>query len=215
MLETKKKKLKEKLEKANISLDDEEEDEDLVMIAICMEDLALKGLDEVRELSHLFIADSGASVHMTGSSAGMINVRDCDIQVKIANGGMAKATKVGDKRCYVKDKEGKKNYFTLANCKYVPDLGSLNLCSLTKGIESGCNLGNTGKFITMKKGNFELMFDKEVKTRSDYVCAVKVYFDKDEESVATALEDDYDEELLPTQHRHIFHLSLPLTSLTN
>ena len=40
----------------------------------------------------------------------------------------------------------------------------------------------------MRKGNFELLFDKEVKTRNGYVCAVKVYFDHDEESVATAID---------------------------
>ena len=85
----KNKKLEERLEKANLTLEDDDDEEDLAMTTICMEDLALKGIDEVRELSSLFIADSGASVHMTGSLAGMTNLKECNVQVKIANSGTA------------------------------------------------------------------------------------------------------------------------------
>ena len=110
------KKLKEKLEQANISLDDDEE-EDLAMMALSMDDLALETVEEVNELSQLFIGDSGASVHMTGSLAGMVNLRDCNQSVKTANGGMAKATKVGDKKCFIKDSEGKRRSFVMKDCK--------------------------------------------------------------------------------------------------
>ena len=151
------------------------------MTAIFLDEVAQKGLDGVSELSSLFVADSGVSVHMTGDLAGMTNLRDCNVQVKIANGGLATATKIGDKKCHVFDKKGEKHNMTLAECECVPDLGTLNLWSLTKGLNNGHSLGNKGKFITMKKGNFKLVFDEEVKTRNGYVCGVKVHHDEPED----------------------------------
>ena len=43
-----------------------------------LEDLALRGIDERNEGSKIFIADTGASAHMSWTTEGMTNLRKCD-----------------------------------------------------------------------------------------------------------------------------------------
>ena len=81
---------------------------DHVLVAID-EEMTMETLDVDNDHSFIFIGDSGASVHMSGSLAGMMNVRDCWTQVRTANGKLATATKIGDKKCYVFDKDGKRS----------------------------------------------------------------------------------------------------------
>ena len=82
-LKLKNKKLREQLEAANTALESHRE-QDHALVAID-EEMAMEGLD-IDNHSSLFIGDSGASVHMSGSLAGMTNIRDCYVQVKTANG---------------------------------------------------------------------------------------------------------------------------------
>ena len=48
-----------------------------------------------------WLADSGASTHMTHSDVGMFNVRPCNSRIKIGNGKVVTATKEGDLRVEV------------------------------------------------------------------------------------------------------------------
>ena len=66
------------------------------------------------------------------------------------------------------------------DAKFVPELAPYNLCSVTQCLENGFDLSNKGKMIVLKKGNFTLEFDEEIKTKSGYVCGVRVEPQEDE-----------------------------------
>lgn len=55
-------------------------------------------------------------------------------------------------------------------------------------MEEGFNLGNDGKMIILKKDGFTLEFNKEIKTKSGYVCGVRVE-PEEVEIAAPALKD--------------------------
>ena len=143
----------------------------------------------MKEKTNLFIADSGASCHMSGSLIGMTNLRNCNDKMKIADNLTSRAEKIGDKRGYIITSEGKKKKIVLEDCKYVPALGPINLSSTTKAISNGYKLGNEGRAITLKRGKDKIVFDKEVKTKDGYVCAIKMHFDTGVEMAAPALKD--------------------------
>ena len=62
-----------------------------------LDELALRSVEARREFSKIFIADSGASGHMSGSTEGMTNLRKCDENIVVGNGERIKAMMVGDK----------------------------------------------------------------------------------------------------------------------
>ena len=138
-----------------------------------LDELALRSVDTRREFSQIFIADTGASGHMSGSTEGMTNLRKCNDSVVVGNGQSIKATMVGDKHGYMTDRSGKKRKVVFKGTKYVPELAPYNLCSITHCLEEGFNLGNDGKMIILKKDGFTLEFNKEIKTKSGYVCGVR------------------------------------------
>jgi len=58
--------------------------------------------------------------------------------------------------------------------KYVPDL-CVNLISIPTALQNGFQIGNKGNHLYLKKGNFQLYFDKLFKTRKSYVCGIELY----------------------------------------
>ena len=135
-----------------------------------LNELALRSVDTRREFSQIFIADTGASGHMSGSTEGMTNLRKCNDSVVVGNGQSIKATMVGDKHGFITDRSGNKKKVVFKGTKYVPELAPYNLCSITHCLQEGFNLGNKGKMIVLKKDGFTLEFNKEIKTNSGYVC---------------------------------------------
>ena len=109
--------------------------------------------------------------------------------MKIADNSISQAKEIGDKRGYIITKDGKKKKVVLKDCKFVPALGSINLSPTTKAIDNGYKLGNEGRAITLEKGKNKLVFDREVRTKDEYVCAIKMHFDTDEEVATPALKD--------------------------
>ena len=51
-----------------------------------LNELALRSVDAGGEFSQIFIADTGASGHMSGSTEGMRNLRKCEDSVIVVNG---------------------------------------------------------------------------------------------------------------------------------
>ena len=137
---------------------------------------------------HLFIADSGASCHLTGSMDGMVNCLKIHEYVTVGNGKAVQATMIGTKKGRVRMPDGSLKVICLHGCKYVPDLAPFNLFSLTKTLSAGGKLGNVGEVITIAKDGFTLSFDHKIRTKTGYVGAVEILPLEDEEVAAPALE---------------------------
>ena len=91
---------------------------------------------------YTWLADSGASSHMTNSDAGMFNIRMQESTVTIGNGEGLKATKIGDLKVTFWNEKGLQ-IFTLQNVKYIPDL-CVNLLSIPVALKEGFQIGNQG-----------------------------------------------------------------------
>ena len=101
------------------------------------------------DTKHIFIADSGASCHLTGSMVGMVNCLKIHEYVTVGNGKVVPATYIGTKKGRVKLPDGSYKTIFLNGCKYVPDLAPFNLFSITRALSGGCRLGNEGEVITV------------------------------------------------------------------
>ena len=91
-------KKKNKREKANAAVEKANGEVSLAAIDLNeLQDVAF-GMD-TRPEQELFIADSGASVHLTGSLKGMINLKDLkNDSVTVGNGNSIDAVKIGYKK---------------------------------------------------------------------------------------------------------------------
>ena len=138
---------------------------------------------------HLFIADSGASCHLTGSMEGMVDCQKIHECVTVGNGKTVQATMIGIKKGCIRMPDGSLQTIALHGCKYVPDLAPFNLFSLTKTLSGGCHLGNVGEVITITtKDGFTLRFDQKIRTKTGYVGAVEILPLEDEEVATPALD---------------------------
>lgn len=122
---------------------------------------------------NLWIGDSGASCHMTCSLDGMTNLRDIDSPVQVGTGQAIQCTKIGDKRVCAIQSDGSMNDVVLRDCKYVPGLFT-NLFSITKALEGGCCISNKGVVMTLSKGQFNLQFDKQLRTDTGVITGVEM-----------------------------------------
>ena len=150
-----------------------------------VDELGLLKMDKVNK--HIFIADSGASCHLTGSLEGMVDCLKIHENVTIGNGQAVKATMIGTKKGRVKMPDGSYKSIALYGCKYVPDLAPFNVFSITRALSGGCKLGNNGETITITKGNFTLSFDYKICTKTGYVAAVEILPVENEEVAAPLL----------------------------
>lgn len=139
---------------------------------------------------HIFIADSGASCHLTGSLEGMVDCLKICEYVTVGNGKAVEATMIGTKKGRIKMPDGTYRPIALYGCKYVPELAPFNLFSITKALSGGCSLGNVGETITLTKGDFTLSFDYKIRTKTGYVAGVEIMSTEGDELAAPALGPD-------------------------
>jgi len=154
-----------------------------------LEETALLEMDS--RTKYIFIADSGASCHLTGSMDGMVNcLKICDY-VTIGNGKALEATMIGTKKGRVRMPDGSLRTVYLNGCKYVPELAPFNLFSITRALSGGCSLGNEGEVITVTtKDDFTLRFDHKIRTKTGYVGAIEILPFDDDELAAAATGSD-------------------------
>ena len=122
---------------------------------------------------NMWLGDSGASCHMTCSTAGMYDCEMINSSVKIGNGKLLKATKIEKKHLTVIQEDGNATDVVLLDCKYVPELW-VNLFSITKALKNGWDLSNKGTNIILTKSNVDIMFDKVLKTEYGQVVGVEM-----------------------------------------
>jgi hypothetical protein len=130
------------------------------------EDIALSNIDKERADKigpNTWLADIGASCHLTNSDDGMFDVHVISSPVKIGNRKALTATEIGKMRRTIIQKNGDTVDITLTEVKYVEDLW-VNLFSIGKGLQNGFNIGNKGINIFLMKGKTTIMFDKIMRT---------------------------------------------------
>lgn len=120
--------------------------------------------------SFTWIADSGASTHMTNTMDGMFDVTDANINISVGDGRKMTTTKVGKWKGVAIDLEGRKTNITLTNVSFVPDL-MVNLFSLTAAMDKGFSVTGSKDGIDLKKGNWSMSFNRRVGTPRGHVFA--------------------------------------------
>ena len=95
-----------------------------------------QNMNESKIDDNIWIADSGASCHMTNSLEGMTDLRDNYTKIKIGSGKTMLATKKGTYEGMVVSKDNKQTTIQLKNMRYVPEM-FCKLISLTQAMGSG------------------------------------------------------------------------------
>ena len=129
------------------------------------------GLNEIR--NNIWIADSGASSHMTNNASGLFNTRKIQSKDKIGSGDYVEAELIGSLKGIAKQKDGKETPITLTNVKYVPQL-FCNLISLTSVLNKGFKLNGNENGMTIRKGNMEYMFDQRIKSGDGELAGIRI-----------------------------------------
>ena len=99
-----------------------------------------------------WIADSGATTHMTNSLDGMFDLEDAKVSISVGDGRKMVTLKVGKWRGTAINSEGQEQKIVLTNVSYVPDL-MVNLFSLTTAMERGFTINGSKNGITITKGD--------------------------------------------------------------
>ena len=154
--------------------------------------------------SNTWIGDSGASCHMTNDDTGMEEIRHIEEEITIGNGKPMKATKVGRVKVELVQKDGTTRQFTMENVKYVPEL-YCKLFSLTTALDKGFQIGNVGRVINLRKGNFQIAFDKVFETKTGFISGVDII--QRNNSLAQAALDAGKEVNINDFHQRIGHPS--------
>ena len=98
-----------------------------------------------------YLADTGASMHMTGNPEGVFDCRDINEPVILGSGKHVVATKIGKLRKTVLQRDGSTQDILLDPVKYVPGL-ELQLFAVLKALEQGWKLDNSGVKLVLTKG---------------------------------------------------------------
>ena len=124
----------------------------------------------------LWIADSGATSHMTNSLEGLFDVQDNTSGVKLGDGKLITSVKTGKLRGIIEQKDGTRTELVLSNVRYVPSL-SCNLFSMLAAMDKGCKLDGgkrDGKTVLkLTKGDMKIVFDQRIKTANMDLLGVK------------------------------------------
>ena len=125
---------------------------------------------EGKSNSNFWIADTGATAHLTASLNGMYDLTDAPSNdgVRVGNNATLKVTKIGKWTGEYQNADGNTELVTLQQVKYVPGL-AYNLFSITSAIKKGAKLFGEDKVITIKHGQLALKFGEVRHTRDGYL----------------------------------------------
>jgi len=133
--------------------------------------MALSG--PTRTNNSLWIADSGASTHITTSDMGLFDIKNVNDPVQVGDGKFVYATKVGKLTVKYTNENGDTARILLENVKYIPGFSS-NLFSLTAALMKNCSIYNEGRAIVVEKNEVRVEFNEEIKTQNGYVCGARL-----------------------------------------
>jgi hypothetical protein len=105
-----------------------------------------------KNLSHMWIGDTGASYHFTNDDTAFIDWTPINHVIGVGNGNLITASKIGTVRLEVQQRSGKRNIVILQGCKFAKELNN-NFFSITQALAKGWQLTNRGVRITLTKIN--------------------------------------------------------------
>jgi hypothetical protein len=135
---------------------------------------------------NIWLADSAASTHFVNDETGLVNVRMIQSTVKIGNGKVLNASKIGDLPVRCSSKDNGEQTFILQNVRYVPGL-MVNLLSIPVALNNGFQIGNEGIHLHLTKEDFKLKFDRIFQTGKGFVCGTELI--PTSEMIAAAVMD--------------------------
>ena len=144
-------------------------------------------LKEIKDTKDLWIADTGATCHLTNRADGMINLTSSDKEICMGNKTKSTATKQGTLMGVAMQANDTTSTVTLDEVSVVPELG-FSLISITKAMKNGCKLTGDKNGIILSKGDFTLTFDRIIESGSGYLLAVEIKHTETEEA-AIALSE--------------------------
>jgi hypothetical protein len=120
--------------------------------------------------ANIFIADSAASVDMTGHKEGMYRLQSISTVFQGTGGKPAQATAVGDIETMHCDNKGREIMpVSLHRVHYTPDI-PWNLISITKRMKSGWRMeGDYENGIILRKDGVENIFNIKISTSEGYI----------------------------------------------
>ncbi len=117
------------------------------------------------ESEDIWIADTGATSHVTKHSKGGVNNCKTDVKTRGARGVAAEASYEMDIPAIYCDATGQQCFLVQLNNVQVSDQFNFNLFSMTRVMLEGFELGGNAEELTLKKGNCVLRFDTVLHTR--------------------------------------------------
>jgi hypothetical protein len=121
--------------------------------------------------SGIWILDSEDSCHNCKYAEGLTDFKEINELIKIGNGDLMKATKIGNLKCEVTHVNGDKLTITHNDVKYVPSL-CVNLFSLNKALKKGSKVRNDIVVISLAYKNVKLTFDRVIHATDGFVTGV-------------------------------------------
>jgi hypothetical protein len=123
---------------------------------------------------HVWLGDSGASVHVTNDTASMFDCRRIQIYLKISNGKHLYSSMIGKKKVSIVQANGSRMDLILHDCMYIPDM-CINLFSITKALSEGWNISNDGLQMVLSRSDHNIKFDRILNTAHGYVCCINMH----------------------------------------
>jgi hypothetical protein len=119
----------------------------------------------------IWICDSGTSSHYCVSDRGMFDVRNIDEKIRVGNGNLLVATKIGNIKLNVTQVNGTNFTITLQGIKFFPDLW-VNLFSINQALKKGYSISNNDIIISLNKGSNKITFDRFFKAKDGTVSGI-------------------------------------------
>jgi hypothetical protein len=89
-----------------------------------------------KNLSHVWIGDTGASCHFTNANTAFIDWTPIHHVIGVGNRNVITASKIGTVRLEVQQRSGKRNFVILQGCKFAKELNN-NFFSITQALAKG------------------------------------------------------------------------------
>ena len=134
-------------------------------------DMSGDGFNNTYLKKHVWLGDSGASVHVTNDAAGMFDCHNINSYVKINNGKNLYSSMIGNKKVSIVQANGSTTDLILHDCMYIPDI-YINLFSITKALSEGWKISNYGLQMVLSRSDQNIKFDQILKTEHGYVCGI-------------------------------------------
>ena len=172
-----------------VSDDDEDEVDREICCAGMAKEMEFPAIQSLLTDPNVWIADTGATTHMTPFRVGMVDVKKQHDEkgITMGNNKTEKVVEVGNLPGVLHDKNGNAlNRVKMQDVSVVPS-GGFNLFSITKMQMSGWKLEGDKQSIRLTKNGQEIIFDIKIQTPKGVIFAA--YFERTELGNAATSEE--------------------------